>query len=195
MPMSRKAFNEMRKLFLLKILKENKEGITGYQLQEEYHFPRTNVLRLLDRLLEDECIEVKETTVDGRAQKLFFISNKGEQLLEDLQEKWSDSFANMSDMAPPERFRHPFMRGKHRFNFVRRIDEMSSKEDVIDFLRGYRSRIKYGQKKLEMRLQNITDLRKNLDELIEFTEKMSEFDKDKIKQKIKEIRTKAVEDE
>ncbi|MFX0063366.1 MAG: hypothetical protein ACFFC7_14415 [Candidatus Hermodarchaeota archaeon] len=192
MPMSKKAFNEMRRLFLLKILKENKKGITGYQLQEEYRFPRTNVVRLLDKLLEDEYVEVKETTVDGRAHKLFFISQKGEQLLDDLQEKWSDSLANMSDMVP---FRHPFRGEKRRFRFMRKIDEMSSKEDVIDLLRGHRSRIKNRQKRLEMRLQYIADLRKNLDDLIEFTEKMDEFDKEKLKQKIREIRTNEIDDE
>ena len=77
MSMSKESFIEMREYFVLKILTDNLEGITGYQLQEDYHFPRTNVLRLLDKLVDEKLVETKEEIVDGRANKLYIITDEG----------------------------------------------------------------------------------------------------------------------
>ena len=87
MSMSKESFREMRRFFVLKILTDNLEGITGYQLQEKYHFPRTNVLRLLDQLEEEKYVETKEEIVDGRTNKLYLITEKGIKYNEEQWEK------------------------------------------------------------------------------------------------------------
>lgn len=180
MSMSKESFLEMREYFILKILTDIPEGITGYQFQEEYHFPRTNVLRLLDKLEKDELVTTKEEIVDGRTNKLYLITEKGIKQMEELKEKWGERFRMMSDTTIPF-----FTRGE-RFHLMNKVNELANSEDATDYFRGLRSKIKNRQTVLEDRLNNLNEIRKELDTIINMIERDTEFDKEKIINHIKD---------
>ncbi|MFX1366966.1 MAG: hypothetical protein ACFFCE_20105 [Promethearchaeota archaeon] len=52
LPIGREAFQEIRDFILLLIISEDPNGITGYQLQEKYNFPRGSLIRTLQDLEE-----------------------------------------------------------------------------------------------------------------------------------------------
>jgi DNA-binding PadR family transcriptional regulator len=177
MSMSKESFMEMRKYFVLKIMTDNLDGITGYQLQEEYHFPRTNVLRMLDKLEQDKYVKTKEETIDGRANKLYILTDKGIKYMEELKEKWGERFAMMSDTTMP------FFSKGEKFLLMRTIETFKSKEDAIDFFRGQRSKIKLKQDSLERKLEFFIELKEQVNFLIQVLEKQREYDpKELVKQ-------------
>lgn len=174
MSMSKESFMEMRKYFVLKILTDIPEGITGYQLQEEYYFPRTNVLRLLDRLEEEKLVETKEEIVEGRANKLYLITEEGIKQVEELKEKWGERFRMMSDTTMPY-----FTRGE-KFHLMKKIGQLETSEDAIDYFRGMRSKIKAKQNSLNDRLKILSSIREELDSIIDMIEKDNEFNREKV---------------
>ena len=181
MSMSKESFKEMRTYFVLKILTDNLDGITGYQLQEDYHFPRTNVLRLLDDLVEQKYVKTKTDTVDGRANKLYIITDKGMDYMNELKEKWAERFTMMSDTTMP------FFSKGERFMLKKSIDKFTSTEDAVDYFRGIRSRVKSKQTVLQDRLDVYNKLKDKLDELIDDLEKSDKLDKEALEKQIDEF--------
>ena len=161
-PISREDFKEIKHFFILSIIIDKKEGINGYQLQEKYQIPRGSMIRSLEELEKGEYLNVKEMTIEGRDQKIYFISEKGKEYLEQLKEKWANEFAMMSDMAPPEVYAHPFARRPHRKRIIRFIEQCESKEDALDYFRGMRSKLKFSLDRLNSRIQNITEIKEEL---------------------------------
>ena len=85
LPMTFEGFKEMRYMMILMILVDTPEGITGYQIQKQYNFPRGNLLRTLDDLVEMNHVKTSESVIDGRAHKFFIVTDKGKQFLEELK--------------------------------------------------------------------------------------------------------------
>jgi len=54
LPIGRESFQEIRDFIVLIIISEYPNGITGYQLQDKYNFPRGTLIRTLQEL-EDKC--------------------------------------------------------------------------------------------------------------------------------------------
>jgi len=101
LPIGKKGFQEIRRFIFLIIISEYKDGITGYQLQEKFNFPRGTLLRTLDDLEEKDFLKIREDVIKGRAQKFYLITEKGKKHLEKLKSKWAIHFSIMSEMAPP----------------------------------------------------------------------------------------------
>ena len=186
-PISREDFKEIKHFFILSIIIDKEKGINGYQLQERYNLPRGSMLRSLEELEKGEYLKITETKVEGRDQKIYFISEKGKQYLEHLKEKWANEFAVMSDMAPPEIYAHPFTRRPHRVKMMRFIEQCESKEDALDYFRGMRSKLNLSIKRLNFRIENITQIKEELNSVISNIEKMDELDKKKVKDLLKDV--------
>jgi len=186
LPMTLKSFKEIKHFIVLMIISDIPEGITGYQLQEKYHFPRGTILKVLNELETMGYLEYRETVIKGRAQKFYVISDKGKQYFEELKEKWANHFALMSDMAPPEKFSNPFFRKAPLKRMLRNINKCESKEDALDNFRGIRSNLKFHLTKIEKRRKNLEYSKNNLDEIISKIEQMTEFDKPTIKKMLQE---------
>ncbi|TFG11639.1 MAG: PadR family transcriptional regulator [Promethearchaeota archaeon] len=189
-PVSREDFKELKHFFILSIIIDKEEGINGYQLQEHYNIPRGSMLRSLEELENGEYLKVTETKVEGRDQKIYSISEKGKQYLEHLKEKWANEFATMSDMAPPEVYAHPFTRRPHRVKMMRFIEHCESKEEALDYFRGMRSKLTLSIKRLNFRIENITQIKEELDSVISNIEKMDGLDKKKVKDLVKDVNIK-----
>ncbi|TFG18871.1 MAG: hypothetical protein EU533_07340 [Promethearchaeota archaeon] len=189
-PISRDDFKELKHFFILSIIIEKEEGINGYQLQERYNIPRGSMLRSLEELENGEYLKVMEIKVEGRDQKIYLISEKGKQYLEQLKEKWANEFAKMSDMAPPEVYAHPFTRRPHRKKIMRIIEQCDSKEDALDYFRGMRAKLNLSIKRLNSRIEYTTKIKEELDSVISSIEYMDILDIKKVKDLVKDVNVK-----
>ncbi|MHA1791207.1 MAG: winged helix DNA-binding protein [Promethearchaeota archaeon] len=184
--MTRDEFKEMRQLFILMIIADNKNGITGYQLQEQYHLPRGNLLRILNDLENGGLVRIEKKAED-RVQKFYFITEKGLEYLEGIKVVWASKFAMMSEMAPPEQYANPFMvPEKIQSRFLRRVDFLENKDDVIDMFRGFRSLLKTFIERLRNRIGVLEETLELVTEIINNVEAMKELDKEQVKKMIEE---------
>lgn len=170
LPMRKENIHELRYFFILNLLNDYPEGITAYQLQENFRFPRGNLLRILEDLEEKNYVDIKETVVNGRAQKLYSITQEGKDFIENFKKKWAGFFSNMSDYAPFEKFGNPFIEKNIREILLNELSECKDKEEAIDLVRGMRIDIVRRRNKIQERLEMMDDLKKNIDELVKFLE-------------------------
>lgn len=181
LPMRKENIHELRYFFILNLLIDQTEGITAYQLQENFRFPRGNLLRILEDLEEKGYVQMKETVINGRAQKLYSITQEGKEFIEQFKKKWAGFFSDMSDHAPFEKFRNPFIQENIREILLKELSECKDKEEAIDLVRGMRIDITRRRTKLQERVEMMDDLKKNIDELVKFLENEKDLNIENIK--------------
>lgn len=169
------------------VLSETPEGITGYTLQESYNFPRTTVVRRLEKLAEKEFVAISEKVEDNRSQKIFLITEKGKEYLEEMKKKWASEFMSFNDMMPPEMMDQVGFRRPLRRIMTDDLDHLATKEDCTDFLGGVRSRIKRRMHRLERHAEATKEFKEQLDGLIRDVEQMEDYSPDKVRDKIHEV--------
>ena len=177
LPMGREFFQEIRDYMILLIISEYPDGITGYQFQEKYNFPRGTLIKTLQDLENKNYLTTKEEIIDGRANKFYIITNEGKKFLEELKLKWANIFGKMAEINPPE--------GLKTMVFAK-INEFESIDDAIDFFRGIRSWMKGMLLRIENRIEKFRKSKEDLDILIEEIDKMEHLDKKKIKELVNE---------
>jgi len=177
LPIGREAFQEIRDFIVLLIISEYPNGITGYQLQDKYNFPRGTLIRTLQELEDKNYLKSKEEIVEGRANKFFIITELGRKFLEELKLKWANLFSMMSEISPSKGL---------RLVLLEKINEFESKDDATDFFRGLRSWMKSMLKGIEKRIESFKQSKANLDEIIEEIEKMTFLNKERIKEMVEE---------
>jgi DNA-binding PadR family transcriptional regulator len=190
LPISRDDFKEIRLLLILSILLDESDGISGYQLQERYNLLRGSMLRDLNELSDKNLVKVQDSSIKGREQKIFSITEKGKHFLEKLKAKWTNRFLMMSEMAPPEEYAHPFHNGPHQIQMIEILEKSQSKEDALDYFRGLRSRLKIFLERLAERENELSMIKTELDDLIDKIEEMKEYNLHAIKEMINEIQKK-----
>ncbi len=185
LPIGREAFQEIRDFILLLIISEYPNGITGYQLQEKYNFPRGSLIRTLHDLEEKKYIKSKEEIIEGRTNKFYLITESGKKLIEELKLRWANLFSMMSEINPPEGF---------RMMIFEKINQFETKDDAIDFFRGVRSWMKDILQRIERKIENFKKSKVDLDKIIDEIEKMENLQKDKIIDIVKELMKKYMGD-
>ena len=193
-PLTRKAFKNLKNFFMLTILADNTYGITGYQLQDKYKIPRSNVIRILRKLEKQGYVSTEESIVDGRAHKKYRITDSGKEFLDDLKEKWALQFAFFSELAPPEMYGDPFIRPNLYRRMITDIDEFQSPEDALDYFQGYRSYIKRRIAKVERRSKRLVTIKEGLDAIIQELNSWEELKIDELKALLDKIRDKKKDD-
>lgn len=194
-PLSRGAFRDLKNFFILTMLADHTEGITGYQIQEKYKIPRSNVIRILRKLEEKNFVETEESIIDGRAQKKYRITTKGKEYLDELKEKWASKFAFFSELAPPEKYGHPFARPRLYRRMVADINDFQTKEDALDYFQGYRSSLKKRINKSQRRLDVLKSAKTEVDTIVQKIGKSDELKKDELKDLLEKIKQKIMEPE
>jgi DNA-binding PadR family transcriptional regulator len=174
--LSREAFQEVKYLFLLILIAEKPEGITGYQLQDKYHIPRGNLVRTLDELEHDGYVSTREDVKDGRNQKYYAITDKGKQYVEQLKEDWASRFSMLSEMAPPDVHGNPFRRPRQQRRMLEHVSMLESKEDALDYFKGIRHSLKSFIDHLARRVKRTEQAKATVDEIIKKIEAMEQFD-------------------
>ncbi|MFW9971954.1 MAG: PadR family transcriptional regulator [Candidatus Odinarchaeota archaeon] len=171
LPVGRESFQEIRDFIILLIISEYPNGITGYQLQEKYNFPRGTLIRTLQELEDKKFITSKEEIVDGRPNKFFTIAELGKKYLEGLKLKWANLFSLMSEITPSKGL---------RLILLEKIKEFESKDDASDFFRGLRSWMKGMVQRIQRKIENFKASKVDLDKIIEEIDKMDVLNKEKI---------------
>lgn len=184
LPMSRDEFKEIKHLMILTLMSENPEGISGYQLQEQYKLPRGSMMRSLNELEDNKSLSAVQDVVKGRSQKIFKITDKGKENLEKLKEKWTYQFLRMTDIAPMEKYGNPFGSVRFKNRLIRNLEKIEDIEDAIDIFRGYRSKFKQMYKRLENRMEKLNKTKSHLDSIITEIENMDQFDLNKVKEMV-----------
>lgn len=174
-PMGREAFQEIRDYLLLLIISEYPDGITGYQLQEKYKFPRGTLIRTLQDLEEQKYLESREEIIEGRANKFYSVTEEGKKFLELLKLKWANLFGIMAEINPPE--------GIKRMIFEK-IEEFETINDASEFFSGLRSWVKRMLRHIKKRVYKFEKSKEDLDNLIAEIENMDSLDKNKIKEMV-----------
>lgn len=177
LPMGREAFQEIRDYMLLLIISEYPNGITGYQLQEKYNFPRGTLIRTLQELEDKTFLKTREEIIDGRANKFYIITEEGRKCVEELKMKWANIFGMMAEINPPHGM---------RIMLMEKIEDFKTKDEAIDFFRGIRSWMEDVFKRIEERIEKFQKSKIDINKLIEVIEKMDTFNKDKIKEIVSE---------
>ena len=184
LPMGREAFQEIRDYMLLLIILEYEDGITGYQLQDIYKFPRGTLIRTLQDLENKEYLCTREEIIEGRANKFYMLTEKGKKYIEELKMKWANIFSMMAEINPPKVI---------KTLLFEKIEDFETKEDAIDFFRGIRSWMKGMLKRIEESVEEFRKSHSNVNDLIKTIEEMNSLDKEKIKDfvkvKIKDMET------
>ncbi len=177
LPFGKELFQEIRDYLVLLIISEYSDGITGYQLQEKYKFPRGTLIRTLQDLEVRKYLETKEEIIDGRANKFYMITELGNSFLEELKLKWAHVFGMMGEINPAMGL---------KMMILEKIKEFETKDDAIDFFRGIRSWMKSMLQRIETRIEKLKKSKIDLDKIIEEIEKMGDLDREKIKEMINE---------
>jgi len=177
LPIGRVAFQEIRDFIVMMIISEFPKGITGYQLQEKYNFPRGILVRTLQEMEDKKYLKSEEQIVEGRANKFFIITELGRRFLEELKLKWSNVFSLMSEITPSKGLRNLLLE---------KIKDFEDKDDAIDFFRGLRSWTKEMLKRIEKRIENFKNTRVDLNRIIDEIEKMDALNKDRIIEMVEE---------
>jgi DNA-binding PadR family transcriptional regulator len=171
LPIGREAFQEIRDFIVLLLISDYPDGITGYQLQDKFNFPRGTLIRTLQELEDKGYLESKEEIVDGRANKFFMITELGRKFLGELKLKWANIFGTMSEIIPSKGI---------IMVLLEKVKDFEDKDDAIDFFRGLRSWTNNMLKGIEKRIEHIKGTKVDLDRIINEIEKMDSLNKDRV---------------
>ncbi len=93
--------------------------------------PRSNVIRVLNDLLQKEFVITKDMIKDGRAQKLYSLTDKGQEKLRQMKTQWASFFTNMADQSPIEKLANPFTIPEVRDTFLEELALCQTKEEML----------------------------------------------------------------
>jgi len=177
-PMDKDSFQEIRDYMLLLIISEHSEGITGYQLQEKYQFPRGTILRTLQTLEDKGYLHTKEEIIDGRPNKFYIITIEGKKFLEKLKLKWATIFGRLAEINPEHDV---------KYMLYSKIEEFETIEDAHDFFSSFRLWSKGMLKNFEKRIEKFKIGTARTDEIIKEIDKMETLNKEKLREMVREI--------
>jgi DNA-binding PadR family transcriptional regulator len=168
MPFGPNLIKEMTHLVFLWTISEEPKGITFYELKTTYEISHGSAYRSLQKLEEDGYILSEEKIVDGRAQKLYEITDKGREYLTELREKWTRRISFLMDFTPPPHPpghppRHP--RKKHSDLFVKQLSEFKTKDEAIQFLNNAREHFIGRMKKHDRYIERLQNNLKAIDQI------------------------------
>ena len=179
-PFDPETFNNLKIFFLLTIILENPDGITAYQLNSKYKFPRTSANRLIAKLIEQGFVFVSTSEVSGRSQTLYKITESGKGYLGRLKEKWAVRFANMAEFAPFDKYADLSI---CEVIFERALEFLNATESKVD-LENYFKEI-YGNLDHEIimikkRMESLIVAKNELDIVIRVISKQESLNKEEI---------------
>jgi DNA-binding PadR family transcriptional regulator len=190
LPFTIDDFKDIKLYIVFILLEHNPKGITGYEIQEKYKFPRGSLMRLLDHLESNGHVKVEESVDKGRNKKLYIMTDKGRNYFNNLKQRWAHQFSVMSDFAPPERFNNPLIHPRSQKHIFQILENYEGKEDILDYFRGMRSRLKGRLMHLMSRVEDTEKIKLELDSLIMKIEEMDSPSVDEIKNLLNEIQEK-----
>ncbi|HUT81928.1 MAG TPA: PadR family transcriptional regulator [Candidatus Bathyarchaeia archaeon] len=186
MPFGPNMIKEMSQLVFLWNISEAIDGITGYELQKNYNAKQTNVYRILKEMEDEGYLSSEETIVNGRAQKLYQITENGKDRLKGLRETWTNKVAFLTDIIPPEKRPIPPFHLQTNQRALEIISEIKTKDEMLEYLQWYMDHFDRRKKHLEKRLINTESNIELINGIITEIKKMEQYNPLKAEQLIKE---------
>ena len=187
MPFGPGMVKEMSQLVFLWTIAEETEGITGYDLQKNYKVKQTSVYRTLKDMEEKGYIISEETIVNGRAQRLYHITEKGKEKLRELRENWTNQIAFLSDITPPPR--GPLIRIRHsrRPTLIEQLKKFTTKEEVMKYLSDLEKHYEGRKLQLQQRMLNLNTTIKTIGDITSKVDKLDEYNIEEVEKIIQEM--------
>ncbi|MHA1628736.1 MAG: PadR family transcriptional regulator [Candidatus Heimdallarchaeota archaeon] len=186
-PLGPHMVKEMGQLVFLWNISEKSEGMTGYELQKYYRAKPTSVYRLLKNMEQDGFIDSYETIHKGRAQRLYKITKKGRNRLQELREIWSPRMVFLRDVIPPDRRAFPIHQKRFEQEFTSLIDESQSKKEIIDAIQGFVNHLSHRREQLQKELQILQEDIALFENFRDKVADLPEYDPETIKQYFSEV--------
>lgn len=166
---------EIRDLLFLWAIQQEKDGLTGYAIAGYFGIPLTNVYRILDKFVEAKIplLKTEETIKEGRAQKLYKITEEGNVYLNTLKEEWAGKISFLQGITG---FCAPFpIRRKHHPQFEEHINKIKDQEDALRFLKVYQDSFDNRIQSMEVTIKSIKEAKEKINEAVEKVKKQDTF--------------------
>ena len=134
MALNKDSFKEMQQFFVLKIIVDNPDGITAYQLSTNYQINRSTVKLLLKDFERNKYIHSKTEVIEGRNNKFYTLTEKGFEYLLSLKYKWFERFSMMEELTLRN-----FTNNEKRF-YIKKIEKYKTQEEQLEYLRAMQLR-------------------------------------------------------
>ena len=188
MPFGPGMVKEISQLVFLWTIAEETEGITGYDLQKNYKIKQTNVYRTLKDMEDKGFILSEETIVNGRAQKLYHITETGNEQLRLLREDWTSQIAFLADITPPPPRGHLIrIRPGRRPTLIEQLKKFQTKEEVLKFLSDLEKHYEGRKTQLQQRMLNLNTTIKTISDISKKVEKIEEYTIEEVEKIIQEM--------
>jgi hypothetical protein len=187
-PLDPETMQEFKMFFLFMILSDCQErGITGYQLNAKYKFPRTSANRLIEKLIKLNQVVASTTEELGKTQVLYKLTKTGKEQLEQLKETWGERFAEMAELAPLDRLADPFKRERDFEKLISHVQELKTNEDAEIFVKGFIQNVRRDVLRQENNLDILNRIIKELDKLLKAIVKQKTLSKEEITNLLRQI--------
>jgi DNA-binding PadR family transcriptional regulator len=193
MPFGPPMVKEMMYLVFLWTISEESEGITGYELMKTYGIKRSNVYRSLKELEEElGYLTSEEKIVDGRAHKLYKITEKGKNHLSELRESWTRRIAFLMDITPPPpppmgHHHPPFSKKRRSDLFIDQLSKFKTKEEALAFVQNAREHFKGRIDRYEKRIDGLKISLKSIDDIESKINEEEKYNSEEITQFVKKL--------
>lgn len=171
---TRELKNLQTMIMLWVISETSPNGITGYQLQNDYGIPQTTVYRMLSNLKDEGYASIDEVIIDGRKQKRYKITAEGIKRLEELKIVASGKIALLFNVLTPEERgkKPPFLGFSARYRLLKHKLELAGTKEkamkilkqVIDFMENQARMLRHMTSVVEKDQEMVEQLVKTIDD-------------------------------
>lgn len=171
MALNKDSFKEMQQFFVLKIITDNPEGITAYQLANNYQINRSTVKLMLSYFEEKAYITSNTEVIDGRANKLYFLTDSGFDYLLQLKYIWFERFRMMEELTLRN------LTSNEKKHYIKKIENYKTKEERLEYLKAMHSRHKNNMRIYEIQYRTFVKMDEEISYIINKIEKEDYLDK------------------
>ena len=171
MALNKDSFKEMQQFFVLKIITDNPEGITAYQLANNYHINRSTVKLMLSDFEKNAFIISNTEVIDGRANKIYLLTDLGFDYLLQLKYTWFERFRMMEELTLRNLTR------SEKKHYIKKIENYKTKEEQLEYLKAMQSRHKNNMRIYEIKYQTFVKMDEEISYIIKKIENEDYLDK------------------
>ena len=176
MELNKASFQEMQQFFLLKIIADNPQGITAYQLARDYKINRSTVKLMLSKFEKNSYINSNTEIIDGRANKLYLLTQNGFEYLLTLKYLWFERFTMMEELALGN------LTNNEKNLYIRKIENYKTKEERLEYLKAMKTRHENNMRIYERKFQTFMKMKEHITRVIEKIEQEDYLDKEELEE-------------
>ena len=171
MALNKDSFKEMQQFFVLKIITDNPEGITAYQLANNYQINRSTVKLMLSDFEKNAYISSKTEVIDGRANKIYVLTESGFDYLLQLKYTWFERFRMMEELTLRN------LTSNEKQHYIKKIESYKTKEEKLEYLKAMQSRHQNNMRIIEIKYKTFIKMNEEISYIINKIEEEDYLDK------------------